>query len=176
MELTKEFSPEQYEFALESWTFLDFSGLTPHFTSLFGDVFFQAPDQSWWYLDLVGGTLLPEWPNAVEMVEELQTERGQDQYLLGTIALAGAKDGLELAPTQVYDFLVSPLQGGRIEAQNLIVADFITAVNLIGTLHAEIQARMGEDEDTDAVFDALPGATAGGATAGGADTADGPAA
>lgn len=159
MELTKEFSPEQYEFALESWTFLDFTGLTPHFTSLFGDIFFQAPDESWWYLDLVGGTLLPEWPNAVEMVEELQTERGQDQYLLGTIALAAANDGLVPAETQVYDFLHSPLQGGRIETQNVILADFISAVNLIGTLHAEIQARMADDDaDTDAVFDALPGA------------------
>lgn len=158
MELTKEFSPEQYEFALESWTFLDFTGLTPHFTSLFGDVFFQAPDASWWYLDLVGGTLLPEWPDAQEMVDELQTERGQDQYLLGTIALAAAADGLVPAETQVYDFLESPLAGGRIETQNVILADFITAVNLIGTLHAEIQARhAADDEDSDALFDALPG-------------------
>lgn len=157
MELTKEFSPEQYEFALDSWTFLDFTGLTPHFTSLFGDVFFQAPDGSWWYLDMVGGSLLPEWPSAQEMVEELQTDGGMDQYLLGTIALAAAKDGLILAETQIYDFLVSPLQGGRIETQNVIVADFITAVNLIGTLHAEIRAREADgDEDADAIVDALP--------------------
>lgn len=157
MELTKEFSPEQYEFALESWTFLDFSGLTPHFTSLFGDVFFQAPDASWWYLDLVAGTLLPEWPTAQEMVDDLQTEPGQDQYLLGTIALAAAGNGLVLAATQVYDFLQSPLAGGRIETQNVILADFITAVNLIGTLHAEIQVRAAEDDaDIDAAFDALP--------------------
>lgn len=162
MELTKEFSTEQYAFALESWSFLDFSGLTPHFTSLFGDIFFQAPDGSWWYLDLVGGTLLPEWPNAQEMVEELQTERGQDQYLLGTIALAAANNGLALGQAQVYDFLQSPLQGGRIEMENVIVADFITAVNLIGTLHAEIQARNAQDDaDTDAVFDALPTASDG---------------
>lgn len=162
MELTKEFSPEQYEFALESWTFLDFSGLTPRFTSLFGDVFFEAPDASWWYLDLVGGTLLPEWPNAQEMVDELQTERGQDQYLLGTIALAAAGNGLVLGETQVYDFLQSPLSGGRIETQNVILADFITAVNLIGTLHAEIQARNAADDDaSDEVFDALPGADGG---------------
>ena len=137
MELTKEFTAEQYEFALDSWTFLDFAGMTPVFTSLFGDVFLQDPHGGWWYLDMVAGTLLPEWPNAQEMVEELQTEGGMDRYLLAPVALAAAKEGLVLADTQIYDFLVSPLLGGQVDVQNLVLADFITAVNLIGTLHAE---------------------------------------
>jgi hypothetical protein len=147
MELTKEFSPEQYEFALESWTFLDFTGLTPHFTSLFGDVFFQAPDATWWYLDLVAGTLLPEWPNAKEMVEDLQTDAGQDRYLLAPVALAAARAGLVPDEVQIYDFAHSPLEGGRVEVDNLVLADFITAVNLIGVLHREIQERAAQDDE-----------------------------
>lgn len=158
MELTKEFSPEQYEFALESWTFLDFTGLTPHFTSLFGDIFFQAPDQTWWYLDLVVGSLLPEWASAREMVEDLQTDAGQDRYLLAPIALAAERAGIVPGETQIYDFALSPMEGGRVEVQNIVLADFITAVNLIGVLHREIHERAAtEDGDTAAVLDSRSG-------------------
>jgi hypothetical protein len=152
VELTKDFTLEQYEFALQSWTFVDFTGLTPQFTSLFGDIFLEAPDGSWWYLDMVDGTLLPEWATANDLVEELQTERGQDQYLLGGIAVAAANAGMILGETQVYDFIESPLMGGRIAVANLVMTDFILAVNLIGVLHVERLTRMDAgdpDEESD---------------------------
>jgi len=44
LDLTTKFDADQYRGALESWRFLDFSGKTPIFTSLFGDVFFQSAD------------------------------------------------------------------------------------------------------------------------------------
>lgn len=147
MELTKEFTPEQYEFALESWSFLDFTGMTPQFTSLFGDLFFEAPDSTWWYLDLIDGTLTPEWATARDMVDELQTDSGQDQYLLGGVALAVARTGLVPGPAEIYDFEHSPLLGGRVEVHNVVLADFITAVNLIGVLHKERAEREADRAD-----------------------------
>ncbi|MCM0673191.1 hypothetical protein NCC78_00370 [Micromonospora phytophila] len=44
MELTKQFSEQQYARALESWTWLDLDGKAPRFTSLFGDVFLESAD------------------------------------------------------------------------------------------------------------------------------------
>jgi hypothetical protein len=144
MELTKEFSEDQYGFALQSWSFLDLTGLTPQFTSLFGDIFFEAPDRSWWYLDLTEGSLLPEWSTASEMVDELQTERGQDQYLLGGIATAAANAGLELGPTEVYDFILSPVMGGRVHVNNLLVTEFSIAASIAGQMHADLRRRLIE--------------------------------
>ncbi|WP_433650977.1 hypothetical protein ACQP2C_32125 [Micromonospora zamorensis] len=44
MELTKQFSEQQYARALESWAWLDLAGKAPRFTSLFGDVFLESAD------------------------------------------------------------------------------------------------------------------------------------
>jgi hypothetical protein len=39
VELIKRFTTEQYDRALESWQWLDLTGKSPLFTSLFGDVY-----------------------------------------------------------------------------------------------------------------------------------------
>jgi hypothetical protein len=54
MELTKAFDSTEYDEALASWTWLDLTGKRPLFTSLFGDVFFDANDGCW-LLDVVSG-------------------------------------------------------------------------------------------------------------------------
>jgi hypothetical protein len=40
--LIRQFSAERYADALDAWAFVDLTGKTPLFTSLFGDVFFQS--------------------------------------------------------------------------------------------------------------------------------------
>ncbi len=42
MEPIKRFTAEQYEQALESWSWLDLAGKSPRFTPLFGDLFLEA--------------------------------------------------------------------------------------------------------------------------------------
>lgn len=165
MELTKDFDDEAFGLALASWTFVDLSGLTPKFASLFGDVFLSSPDGTWWYLDRTAGSLLPEWASAQEMVDELQTEEGQDRYLLATLALAAGREGYELAENEVFDWVDEPAEGGRVDLGNIQVTEFAVAMAVAGQIHAEAQlhAIVGEDakellgEDGTALRD-LPGA------------------
>jgi hypothetical protein len=141
MELTKDFDPDHYGFALASWTFVDLTGLTPVFASLFGDVFLEAADHSWWYLDRTEGTLRPEWADAKEMVAELETEIGQDMYLLGGVALAAERAGIVPGEAEVYDWLIEPADGGAIDVRNLKVEDFTVALAVAGQIHADLLAR-----------------------------------
>jgi hypothetical protein len=42
----------------------------------------------------------------------LNSEEGQDMYLLGALAMAAERTGLVAGPNQVYDFTISPALGG----------------------------------------------------------------
>lgn len=138
MNLTRAFSSEQFERALESWSFVDFAGKAPVFTSLFGDVIFQAPD-GFWCLDTVEGELSRPWDNADELRAALNTPEGQDQYLLGGLALAAHDRGLVLQDEQVYAFEKPPILGGTFDLENVTVMDFVVAVNLAGQVHEQIR-------------------------------------
>ncbi|HEY3557108.1 MAG TPA: hypothetical protein VGL05_06585 [Kribbella sp.] len=138
MELTRTFTDEQYSRALESWTFLELDGKVPVFTSPFGDVFFQAADGFWW-LDTLEGTLTRPWANAEELQRELNTEDGQDQYLLAGLAFGAANEGVVPAGDQVYSFAHPPQFGGEIALGNVEVLDFVVSLNILGQLHSQIR-------------------------------------
>lgn len=138
MNLTRAFSPEQFERALESWSFLDLAGKTPLFASLFGDVIFEAPD-GFWRLDTIEGNVSRPWDSADQLHAELKTPEGQDQYLLGSLALAANDRGLSLDDAQIYVFDKPPALGGTFDVENVTVMDFVVAVNLAGQLHEQIR-------------------------------------
>lgn len=139
MLLTRAFTPEQYAEATESWGWLDLSGKTPIFTSPFGDVFYRAHDGFWW-LDILEGALTRPWRSADELNSTLASEDGQDMYLMGALAMAAERSGLQPGPEQVYDFRISPVLGGPIELGNIGVIDFVVGVNIAGQLHQQVRA------------------------------------
>jgi hypothetical protein len=47
MDLTRSFSPDKFNRALESWQWLGVEDKNPIFTSPFGDVFFRSHDGFW---------------------------------------------------------------------------------------------------------------------------------
>ncbi|NEA36814.1 hypothetical protein [Streptomyces sp. SID13031] len=110
--LTRAFTAEQYARGLESWRWLDLAGKAPVFASLFGDVFFRAPDGFWW-LDTLEGTLSRPWVAADALQADLNTDDGQDQYLLGDLAMGADRRGMVLG-AQVYCFTAPPILGGAI--------------------------------------------------------------
>jgi hypothetical protein len=138
MELTRTFTDEQYAHALESWTFLDLDGKAPVFTSPFGDVFFQAAD-GFWYLDTLEGTLTRPWASADELRDELNTEDGQDQYLLAGLVFGAAQQGVVPSGDQVYSFAHPPQLGGELTLDNVEVMDFVVSLNILGQIHSQIR-------------------------------------
>jgi T6SS immunity protein Tdi1, C-terminal len=138
VKLTKMFTDEQYAGALESWAWLDLSGKTPGFTSLFGDVFLSATD-GWWYLDTIEGKLSLEWPTEGAMLADLGSDRGEDRYLLSALAEAAHARGLLLGENDVYDFMPPPILGGSFAVDNIQIYDFEVAVNIAGQLHEKVR-------------------------------------
>jgi hypothetical protein len=91
--LTRNFSPEQFNRALESWDWVGTGDKNPMFTSPFGDVFFQAQNGLWW-LGTLEATLTREWATAEEMPAALNTAGGQDRFLLAGLAARAEHEGI----------------------------------------------------------------------------------
>jgi hypothetical protein len=140
VELTKQFSDEQYAVALESWSWLDLHGKAPRFTSLFGDVFLEDREGIWWHLDTFEGELVPRWPNGAALAAELNTEEGQDQYLLGALAMAAFhRRGLRLSSDEIYAYVPPPVVTGSFDVDEIQVFKFSVAVNAVGQLHRQLR-------------------------------------
>ena len=138
MEPIKRFSPEQYDQALVSWSWLDLAGKTPRFASLFGDLFLESPE-GWWYLDTIEGDLKQVWQTAAQMQAVLNTPEGQDQYLLLGLAEEAERRGVRLAENEVYSLTPPPVLGGELDAANVSALDFVVAVDLAGQIHDQVR-------------------------------------
>ena len=134
MRLTKTFNDEQFASALESWGWIGLDRKKPTLASLFGDVFFASND-GWWFLDLIEGSLTNSWPDRDSLQQDLETEDGQDRYLLGGLAMSAERRGLTLQPNEVYTFVVPPVLGGQATIDNVHTTDFDVALTIAGQLH-----------------------------------------
>ena len=139
MEAIRRFTDEQFGNALESWTWLDLAGKAPLCASPFGDVFLEDPTGGVWWLDTLEGTLTRPWPTRGEFASAVADEAGQDRYLLVGLALAAEDRGLRPGPDEVYGFTVPPKLGGRFEADNVEVIDFVLGVNVTGQIHQQLK-------------------------------------
>jgi hypothetical protein len=142
VELTKQFSDRQYTAALDSWEWLDLSGKTPRFTSLFGDVFLEGDDGVWWHLDTFEGELVPRWPTGAHLGAELRTDEGQDRYLLGALAMAAFhRRGLPLKDDEVYAWAPPPFITGSFDVDEIRVFSFVVVLTATGQLHRQLRER-----------------------------------
>ncbi|MDQ1496562.1 MAG: hypothetical protein QOG69_3045, partial [Actinomycetota bacterium] len=65
---------------------------------------------------------------------------GQDELLLGGLALSADARGLVLDEHEVYDFAVPPILGAGFGADNIIKRDFVVALNVAGQLHGQLRS------------------------------------
>lgn len=140
MEMIRRFSMDTYVAALESWDWLDgLAGMTPVLTNAFGDVFLQAPDGSYSFLDTVDGRLDRIWDDAAALQSDINTPAAQDTYLMLGLALAGEELGLAPTDDQVLSFKVPPVLGGAVSAENLEITDFVVSINIAGQIHGAVR-------------------------------------
>jgi hypothetical protein len=140
VELTKQFSDQHYERALESWSWLDLNGKAPRFTSLFGDVFLESRDGAWWHLDTFEGDLVRAWDSHAALSADLGTEQGQDRYLLGGLAMgAYHRRGLSLGPDDIYAYAPPPVITGSFDVDEIKVFPFVVVLTMAGQLHQQLR-------------------------------------
>jgi hypothetical protein len=140
MELTKQFSDRQYAVALDSWAWLDLQGKTPRFASLFGNVFLEDDEGAWWFLDTFEGELVRNWASREELIAQLETGEGQDQYLQGVLAMAAFhRRGLTLNDDEVYAYAPPPVITGSFAVDEIRVFPFSVVVNTAGQLHRQLR-------------------------------------
>ncbi|KUL41467.1 hypothetical protein [Actinoplanes awajinensis] len=126
---------------MESWSWLDLRGKTPRFASLFGNIFLEDEQGTWWFLDTIGGELLAGWVSYADLIADLETEDGQDQYLLGTLAMAAFhRRGLRLNDDEVYAYAPPPIVTGSFAADEIQVFRFSVVVNVAGQLHQQLRS------------------------------------
>lgn len=138
MLLTKTFDDATYARALEDWSWLELKGKTPVLSTLFGDVFLQDPS-GYWFLDTIEGGLKLVAPTRDELQAALDSQEGQDNFLLGGLAIAADREGLHLKADEVYDFQIPPVLGGAIDLSNVTVMPFVVSASIAGQLHDQVR-------------------------------------
>ena len=133
-----EQSKEDIEAALESWGWLDFKNKFPFITTAFGDVFFEA-NEGIYFLDSIGGTFEKVANSKSELQEILNTEEGQDHYLMVGLVLAARENGLILSQGECYDFKLSPALSGAMDLSNMQIMSFKVSLHLAGQLINQIK-------------------------------------
>jgi hypothetical protein len=140
MRLTRQFADEQYATALDAWSWLDLHDKVPRFTSLFGDVFLEAGDGTWWFLNTIGGELEHVWADGDALAADLGTEAGQDRYLLGALAMSAFhRRGLQLGADDVYAWAPPPVVTGSFDVDRIEVYIFGVVVSAAGQLHRQLR-------------------------------------
>ncbi len=129
-------TPEQLLAGLEAWHWVGLDGKTPFAVTAFGDVFLESRDGIW-FLDTIEGTLALVAHSRDELQAILNSEEGQDRYLLAGFVIRAENEGRTLAEGQCYDFKVNPVLGGSIEYENIQIQDFVVALNVAGQIHEQ---------------------------------------
>ena len=124
--------------ALEDWSWLNLKGKTPVLASLFGDVFLQD-SRGYWFLDTIEGSLTNVAASRDELQAKLDSEAGQDQFLLGGLAMAADQKGMHLKPDEVYDFQIAPVLGGKMDPSNVTVMPFVVSMSIAGQIHDQVR-------------------------------------
>lgn len=139
VQLTRTFNEDSYRCVLADWAWLPVEGKRPFLASLFGDVFLED-DAGIWLLDVLKGSLDRVFDDREQMAAVLDTEAGQDRYLLAGLALgAQRRFGLVAGPSQVLAWKLPPVLGASTTVENLQLMDFEIYVSLQGQLHRQLK-------------------------------------
>jgi len=139
MELIRRFPPDLLSRALADWAWMPaLSGKSPMVTSAFGDVFLTA-DDGVWFLDTLEGTLTREWDSPASLQDVLNTQEGQDRFLMVGLAQTAFSEGRVPGDGEVLSFKTPPILGGSLEPDNIEVSDLEVALSVAGQIHRQVK-------------------------------------
>jgi hypothetical protein len=137
MFLTKQNS-EDIQGALSSWDWLDFSGKKVIATTCFGDMFFESKEGIY-FLDTISGNLTVIADSIDGVNKILNSDEGKNRYLMAGLVQDAYEKGLKLESGQCFDFIISPILGGKLEVENISVGSFQVSVNITGQIIKQVK-------------------------------------
>jgi hypothetical protein len=123
------------ERGLSTWHWIDIGDKQPLRVTAFGDVFFLDSENHVWFLDRMEGNLEHAFSSIDEMNGILESEEGQESFLLAAFILRAEREGMFLNEGECYEWKVPPVLGAGVEFQNICKMNFVTALNVSGQLH-----------------------------------------
>ena len=138
MEFIRSFSCEDFQAALESWTWLPIEGMSPFLCNAFGEIFLEAEDGIY-FLAIIDGKLDKVCDTKEELQHILNTREGQEHYLWSVVIKANYDLGMRPKENEVFDFKVLPALGGELKPENISLCDFIVTSNITGQIHNQIK-------------------------------------
>ena len=123
---------------LESWNWIDFSGLVPFAVTAFGDVFFEGKGGVH-FLDKVAGELEEICKSKGELEEILKTEEGRDHFLMAGLVELANEIGLTLENDECYEFNIPPMLNGAMDLDNLGKMSFKVSLHVTGQLIGQVR-------------------------------------
>ena len=101
-------------------------------------MFLDGSEGIWW-LDPIGGAFTLEWPDRDSLRATLATDRGQDDFLLGGLALAADRQGIVRADHQIYVFTPPPILGGGFAIDHIMAMDVAVGLSVQAQVHRQLR-------------------------------------
>ena len=102
-------------------------------------MFFFESDNGVYFLDSLDGSLNKVSSSKEELQEILNTQEGQDHYLMGELALLAQENGLIISEGKCLDFKISPILGGPMTIDNIEVMSFGLSLDIAGQILKQVK-------------------------------------
>jgi hypothetical protein len=120
---------------LSAWEWINIGDKQPFRVTAFGDVFFMDSDKQVWFLDRMEGNFDLTFSSPDEMNRILESEEGQESFLLSPFIIRAEREGMLLDEGECYEWKVPPVLGAGVEFHNICKMNFVAALNVSGQLH-----------------------------------------
>lgn len=127
--------------ALVSWAWLQVPRTPPIFVTAFGDMLFRRQHDVA-MLSTLDGSFAPVAKSVRELRERLSDVETQDDVFNSVWVQAAQRQGLVLASDACFDWLIAPVLGGAIEAENIGTMNFVAKLSIAGQLHRQVQSSL----------------------------------
>lgn len=129
-----------HERALDAWRWLVPADFQPFLLTAFGDWILGAPDGAIYLMDTLEGQLTRIAETGREFNHCVDNDEAKrDAWLFEGIVIGQASRGVFLEKGQCFGWVIPPIMGGAIEADNIEPHNIIAYETVVGALHKQIR-------------------------------------
>ena len=125
---------------LESWQWLLGSRkLTPVALSMFGDWFLQDSGGQVFYLNILGGEIIPVASTLSEFERLSEVQENCDEWFMGELVELLLEKDIKLKKGQTYGYKLLPILGGALKWENIEPTDPVVHQSILAQTIEQVQ-------------------------------------